>query len=58
MQVNAALNGIAMADDPTVFDLRLKPEHVIREKWDWALLDDRLRSSAQEPAGQPFCPYR
>ncbi len=48
-QVNAALNEIAKSADPIVSDLRLKPEHVIREKWDWALPDDlRLLSFASK----------
>ena len=34
---------------PTVFDLKLKPEHATREKWDWAL-PDRLRLRSFESA--------
>jgi hypothetical protein len=29
----------------TIFDLKIKPEHTIREKWDWVLPEGlRLRS--------------
>jgi len=49
MQVNTALREIGMAGDPTLSDLRLKPAHIIREKWDWALPDDlRLQSFASK----------
>lgn len=48
-RVNTVLQEIATGPDPTLFDLGLKPEHAIREKWDWALPDDlRLRSFASK----------
>jgi hypothetical protein len=25
---------------PTIFDLKVKPEHAIREKWDWVFPKD------------------
>jgi hypothetical protein len=43
----ALLPEIGSGPTRTVFDLRIKLEHAIREKWDWSLLEDlRLRSFA------------
>lgn len=44
-QLLALLGDIARGSNPTADDLRLRPEHVIREKWDWVLPAElRLRS--------------
>ena len=41
------LQQIGYEPPPTIFDLKIKPEHAIREKWDWSLPNDlRLRSFA------------
>lgn len=41
------LQQIGNEPPPTIFDLKIKPEHAIREKWDWSLPNDlRLRSFA------------
>jgi ATP-dependent helicase Lhr and Lhr-like helicase len=32
-----SLQEIGNGSAPTIFDLRIKPEHTIREKWDWVL---------------------
>jgi ATP-dependent Lhr-like helicase len=46
-QLKALLEEIAVLPGISIDDLRLKPEHVIREKWDWALPDPlRLASFA------------
>jgi len=46
-RIREQLSEIAIGPTPTVEDLKLKPEHVIREKWDWALPDElRLLSFA------------
>lgn len=46
-RIREQLSEIAIGPMPTVADLKLKPEHVIREKWDWALPDElRLLSFA------------
>lgn len=51
----AILSEIGSGATPTASDFHLKPDHVIREKWDWALPADlRLRSyvsSQLDPAG-------
>jgi ATP-dependent helicase Lhr and Lhr-like helicase len=40
-----SLQEIGSEPMPTIFDLKIKPEHTIREKWDWALPEGlRLRS--------------
>lgn len=39
-RVEGALHEISTGPTPTVGDLRLKPEHVLREKWDWVLPDE------------------
>ena len=42
-----SLQEIGSGPLPTIFDLKIKPEHSIREKWDWALPEGlRLRSFA------------
>lgn len=39
------LREIGAGPVPTIFDLKIKPEHAVREKWDWVLPGDlRLRS--------------
>jgi ATP-dependent Lhr-like helicase len=44
-QLGMLLQQIGMGSTPTVFDLKIKPEHAIREKWDWVLPEGlRLRS--------------
>jgi ATP-dependent Lhr-like helicase len=46
-RVEGALHEISTGPTPTVGDLRLKPEHLLREKWDWVLPDElRLLSFA------------
>jgi ATP-dependent Lhr-like helicase len=41
------LQQIGNGPTPTSFDLKIKPEHAILEKWDWSLPEDlRLRSFA------------
>lgn len=46
-RVEGVLSQISKGPTPTVADLHLKPEHVIREKWDWVLPDElRLLSFA------------
>jgi hypothetical protein len=41
------LQEIGNGPAPTIFDLKIKAEHAIREKWDWVLPDGlRLRSFA------------
>jgi ATP-dependent Lhr-like helicase len=46
-QLSTLLQQIGNGPAPTIFDLKMKPEHAIREKWDWALPEDlRLRSFA------------
>ena len=44
-QVERALAEIAEGPTPTVNNLKLKPEHAIKEKWDWVLPDDLLLAS-------------
>jgi ATP-dependent Lhr-like helicase len=47
VRLSALLEEIAVLPEISIDDLRLKPEHVIREKWDWALPDSlRLASFA------------
>jgi hypothetical protein len=42
-----SLQEIGSGPAPTIFDLKIKPEHAIREKWDWVLPEGlRLRSFA------------
>ena len=42
-----SLREIGNGPAPTIFDLKIKPEHTIREKWDWVLPEIlRLRSFA------------
>ncbi|MGC2211629.1 MAG: hypothetical protein WA602_00305, partial [Silvibacterium sp.] len=39
------LQEIGSGPAPMIFDLKIKPKHAIREKWDWVLPDGlRLRS--------------
>jgi ATP-dependent Lhr-like helicase len=46
-RLSTFLQQIGNGPSPTVADLKIKPEHVTREKWDWALPEDlRLRSFA------------
>lgn len=44
-QVGRVLTEIAQGPTPTVNDLKLKPEHAIKEKWDWVLPDELLLAS-------------
>ena len=47
LKLKAVLEEIAALPQISMEDLRLKPEHVIREKWDWVLPDSlRLASFA------------
>jgi ATP-dependent Lhr-like helicase len=42
-----SLQEIGSGQLPTIFDVKIKPEHAIREKWDWVLPEGlRLRSFA------------
>ena len=42
-----SLQEIGSGQLPTIFDLKINPEHAIREKWDWVLPEGlRLRSFA------------
>ncbi len=46
-QLVTLLQQIGKEPPPTIFDLKIKPEHAIREKWDWSLPNVlRLRSFA------------
>jgi ATP-dependent Lhr-like helicase len=46
-RLSTFLQQIGNGPSLTVADLKIKPEHVTREKWDWALPEDlRLRSFA------------
>ena len=40
-----SLQEIGSGPLPTIFDLKIKPEHSIREKWDWALPEGLLLRS-------------
>ena len=40
-----SLQEIGAGPVPTIFDLRVKPEHAIREKWDWVLPEGLLLRS-------------
>jgi ATP-dependent Lhr-like helicase len=48
------LREIGNGPTPTIFDLKIKAEHTIREKWDWVLPDGlRLRSFASAQLDLP-----
>jgi ATP-dependent Lhr-like helicase len=44
-----SLQEIGTGQVPTIFDLKVKPEHAIREKWDWVLPEGLLLRSFASP---------
>jgi ATP-dependent Lhr-like helicase len=49
-----SLREIGEGPMPTIFDLKIKSEHAIREKWDWVLPEEmRLRSFASSELDLP-----